>query len=126
MSLPLSTAALLAVGIGVAHSWLGERYILVRLFRRGDLPPLFGSDRFTRRTLRFAWHLTTVAWWGFAAILCVVSGAFGELDLRRATLLAVAGTFAVHAVVTLAASRGRHLAWIVFAAIAALCVLGAR
>ena len=58
----LRSAATLAVGVGLAHSYLGERYILTRLFRRTPLPPLFGSDTFTRRTLRFAWHITTVAW----------------------------------------------------------------
>ena len=55
-------AAALAVLLGVAHSYLGERYILTRLFRRGDLPRLFGGVEFTQQTLRFAWHLTSVAW----------------------------------------------------------------
>jgi hypothetical protein len=55
--------------VGIVRSVFGERYILVRLFRRTDLPRLFGGTRFTTRTLRFAWHITTVAWWGFAAIL---------------------------------------------------------
>jgi hypothetical protein len=64
-------AAVLLVAIGAAHSYLGERYILIRLFRlfRRDLPKLFGSDWFTKRTLRFAWHITTVMFWGFAALL---------------------------------------------------------
>ena len=56
----LGLAALLAVLLAVAHSSLGERFILIRLLRRQDLPRLFGSDRFTRGTLRFAWHLTSV------------------------------------------------------------------
>ena len=62
----LFLAAGLVLLVGLAHSYLGERYILIRLFRRSDLPHLFGSDVFTRRTLRFAWHLTTVAWWGLS------------------------------------------------------------
>lgn len=66
MSPAAVVGAALALGVGAAHSYLGERYILIRLFRRPDLPHLFGSDLFTRRTLRFAWHLTTLAWWGFA------------------------------------------------------------
>ncbi|GAA3930276.1 hypothetical protein [Luteimonas lutimaris] len=65
----LYLAAVLAVALGAAHSVLGERYILIRLFRRNDLPKLFGSSEFTIRTLRFAWHVTTVAWFGFAALL---------------------------------------------------------
>ena len=64
----LIAAASLAFLIGLAHSYLGERYILIRLFRR-ELPRLFGSDDFTKQTLRFVWHLTTVSWWGLAAIL---------------------------------------------------------
>lgn len=62
MTLPaLTAAAVLLLLIGLAHSYLGERYIFVRLFRL-ELTKLFGSDWFTERTLRFAWHLTTVAW----------------------------------------------------------------
>ena len=48
---------------------LGEKYILIRLFKRNNLPKLLGSDWLTKRVLRFAWHLTSIAWWGFAAIL---------------------------------------------------------
>ena len=64
----LVTGAFLAIFVGLVHSYLGERYILTRLFKR-ELPKLLGSDWFTKRVLRFAWHLTTVAWWGFAVIL---------------------------------------------------------
>jgi hypothetical protein len=122
MDLGLSIAAILATGVGVAHSWLGERYILTRLFRRPDLPHLFGSDHFTRRTLRFAWHLTSVAWWGFAALLLVLAQG-DAATLRAQALLVIAGTFAIHALVTAIASRGRHLAWPVFTAIAVLAWL---
>lgn len=54
----LYLAALLVLATGIAHSYLGERYILIRLFRRSDLPKLFGGTAFTVGTLRFAWHLT--------------------------------------------------------------------
>ncbi len=107
-------AAALCAGVGAAHSYLGERYILIRLFRRTDLPHLFGSDVFTKHTLRFAWHLTTLAWWGLGVlVLLLASGApVGTLGA------AVAATFAATALVTLLGSRGRHLAWAVFTAIA--------
>lgn len=118
----LDVAAFLAVALGVAHSWLGERYILIRLFRRTDLPSLFGSDRFTRRTLRFAWHLTSIAWWGFAGVLVVLAR---PGDPREGILRVVAATFLVHALVTAGASRGRHLAWPAFLAIAVLSWLAA-
>jgi hypothetical protein len=41
-------AAVLVFVLGAAHSYRGERYILMRLFRRQDLPHLFGSDLFTK------------------------------------------------------------------------------
>jgi hypothetical protein len=57
-------------GYGLAHSVLGERYVLMRLFRRTDLPKLFRGAELTIRTLRFAWHLTTIAWQGAAGRFC--------------------------------------------------------
>lgn len=116
----LLVAAGLAVLLGAAHSYLGERYILMRLFRRAPLPALFGSDVFTRRTLRFAWHLTTVTWWGIAAAFWAL-GRGGAGDGIR--VLAV--TFLVSGMITVVASRGRHLAWIVFLAIGGAIWLGA-
>lgn len=122
METGLVIAAALAALTGIAHSVLGERYILIRLFRRQDLPKLFGNDRFTRRTLRFAWHVTSVAWWGFAALLLLVAaqrpaGAPGVLSV-------IAGTFLATAVIVAIGSRGRHLSWIVFLSIAILAWLG--
>ncbi|MDP9198156.1 MAG: hypothetical protein M3O07_02950 [Pseudomonadota bacterium] len=112
----LIVAALLAFAVGIAHSFLGEKYLLIRLFRRPDLPRLFGGTSFTVRTLRFAWHITTVAWWGFGVMLWLASRDLLSQD-NALTVLAI--TMLVTALVTLIASRGRHLAWPVFAAIAA-------
>ncbi len=115
----LILAATLALLVGVAHSCLGERYILIRLFRR-ELPRLFGSDEFTKQTLRFVWHLTTLSWWGFAAILVALEAGF---DSANDILLVIAGTFGLGALFPLIATRGKHLSWVVFLAIAVLCYL---
>ncbi|KAB2969399.1 MAG: hypothetical protein F9K18_01400 [Thermoanaerobaculia bacterium] len=123
MSAPLVAAAVLCAVVAAAHSCLGERYILIRLLRRADLPHLFGSDLFTRRTLRFAWHVTSVAWLGFGALL--LSAARSGAPSGSTALRIVAATFAATALVTFAGSRARHLAWIAFAAIAALAWFGA-
>lgn len=117
----LTAAALLCFGIGLVHSVLGERYILTRLFRRSRIPPLFGDETFTKRTLRFAWHLTTVAWWGFGSLLLVLSSEPAEV--APAVLKIVSIVFFISGAVTFVASRGRHLAWIVFLAIGVLCAL---
>ncbi len=116
----LLLAIVLLVLVGVAHSYLGERYILIRLFRR-PLPKLFGGDAFTRKTLRFAWHLTTVAWWGLAALIWIL----GRSEEGAAGLWVIAGVFAMHGLVALVASRGRHLSWIPFFAVAVLCARAA-
>lgn len=103
--------SILLLLIGIAHSYLGERYILIRLFRRDDLPKLFGSDEFTKNTLRFAWHLSTVAWWGFAAILLHLSQSGGSNGLVGNI---VGVTFLIHFLVALLGSKGRHLSWVFF------------
>jgi hypothetical protein len=117
----LAVAALLAIGIGLVHSYLGEKYILVRLFRQA-LPKLFGDDRFTKQTIRFVWHILTIAWFGFAALLFLIDSP----DTSRSGLLyAIGTTFAVTGVIALVASRGKHLSWLIFGAIAILCFLAA-
>ena len=123
MNVYLTIGAVLAFGIGLAHSYLGERYILIRLFKRGNLPHLFGSDDFTRRTLRFVWHAMTIAWWGLGAVMVVYAA--GQVDQPgRAVLATIALTFLITAAITLVHTRGRHLSWVVFLVIAVLCWFG--
>jgi len=69
----LLAAALLIFLTGCAHSYLGERYILIRLFKRDNLPKLLGGTELTAGTLRCAWHVTTVAWWTIALPLVLAS-----------------------------------------------------
>ena len=116
-------AAALTFGIGVAHSVLGERYILIRLFRRPDLPKLFGGSTFTARTLRLAWHVTTVAWWGAAGLFF----AMAQAPLSSAvTSRILAFVFLASSAITLVVSRGRHLAWPVFLAIGLIAMYGSQ
>ena len=119
----LIVAGFLAFFIGLVHSVLGERYVLIRLFRRDNLPKLFGGDAFTRQTLRFAWHLTTVAWWGLGALLILLS--WDDLDIRHAVLYTVAAVFLISGILSAGFTRGKHLSWLVFFAIAALSLLAA-
>jgi hypothetical protein len=122
----LVSAAVLIVAIGTAHSWLGEIYIIRRLLRRDDLPKLFGDDAFTRRTIRFGWHLTSIAWLGLAAVLFLLSGALGGVRAGDAVVFAVAQTFVFSAALSLIVTRARHLSWVVFSLIAVLCLLAVR
>jgi hypothetical protein len=118
----LLIAAVLILLLGLVHSLLGERYILVRLFRRDNLPRLFGSDAFTKNTLRFAWHLTTVVWFGIGVLLVQLSTGRPLGTAELGVTLAI--TAAASGLVALVGSRARHPAWIVFLVVAALVWTG--
>lgn len=118
----LYISAFLAFAIGIVHSVLGERYILRRLFRRDNLPKLFGGTEFTVLTLRFAWHITTIAWWGFAAILVLLA----EQSVTFHNLASVlAATYLTTSIIAFVGSRGRHLSWLVFLFIGSVCLYAA-
>ncbi len=109
----LIIAASLLVLCGLVHSILGEHYILRRLFKRDNLPQLFGSDQFTKGTLRFAWHITSLAWFGFAALLVLMPDA-------KILLFTVSIVFAGSGIFSAYYTRGKHLSWLVFGVISAL------
>ena len=124
MSVLLIVAAVLVSLLAVAHSYLGERHILLPLFRRSEPPIAFRGRSFTRHTLRLAWHLTTVAWLGLAGQLVVLARPSG--DGMRNLAQVIAGTFAVSGIVALFGSRGRHPSWVVFFIVAVLMWLAYR
>ena len=106
-------AALIAL-LGIAHSVLGERYILTRLFKRDNLPQLLGGTAFTIQTLRFAWHITTVAWFGIACLLLLLA----ENKLTpNSTLLTIAWISLISGLLPLISTKGKHLSWIFFFAV---------
>lgn len=105
------------ISIALAHSYLGEKYILIRLFRR-PLPKLFGSDQFTRQTLRYAWHVTSVTWMAIAGVFLLVASDAATPHNILYVFGSMAGAIAI---IALVASKGKHLSWIVFGLIAALC-----
>lgn len=113
----LVTAAVLMVALGLAHSYLGERYILMRLFRRDNLPQLFGGTAFTTGTLRFVWHLITVVWLGIAVLVFQASG---EPLQTRFVLQVFSLVSLCSGLLPLVFTRGRHLSWVVFFGVAAL------
>jgi hypothetical protein len=108
----LYLSALLFVVLGVAHSYLGERYILTRLFRVPGLPSLSGSVRYMQRILRLAWHVTSVAWFGLAGIIVLIA----QQQLTARGVSTVIGiTSLASFVVVLVGSRGKHVAaWLMF------------
>ena len=118
MNILLVIAAVLVALVGIAHSYLGERYILVRLFGRGNLPDLFRKADFTKRTLRLAWHVMTVLGFGLAALLIALASP-DRGDIRTMCRI-ISATFAFSGLLSLVVSRARHLSWVAFFAIAGL------
>ncbi len=121
MTLPL--AALLAFLLGLGHSIVGERLVIAPLLRLQDLPKLFGSRTLMQRTLRFAWHLTTVFGWGLAWLLWRVDAwPAGAQDVASETLRLIGATMLVAALLPLVFTRGKHPAWVVLLAIGGIAL----
>jgi len=115
----LLIAALLTIIIGVVHSWLGEVRLIGPLLAPDKRRGMLAKSTFARQTLRFAWHLTTIAWWGFAAVLVGFALSVPAYSTHM-VLGVIAVTFLMTGLITLVTSRGRHLAWPVFLSIAVL------
>jgi len=113
----LTAAAIIMLIIGIAHSYLGEKYILIRLFRRDNIPELLGSDSFTKNTLRFAWHITSITWFGLATLL------YFDNNHSVLFLYSVATISFVSAVLAAFYTNGKHLSWIAFLGVSVLTYL---
>jgi hypothetical protein len=118
----------LALLVGLAHSVLGELLIFRRL-TKDSLPSLApfslievrkmglaGSTDFTRRTLRFTWHLPTVLGWGFGAILLRLSLPSSLSTHLAFVESATALSVFASSLIVLFVSRGKHPGWVIFLA----------
>ena len=120
----IEIAAILCFVVGLIHSVLGERYILIRLFRRDNIPHLFGSDYFTKGTLRFVWHITTFAWWGFGYLLWLISTS-QEIS-SQTVLYVISAVSLISGIFSFGFTKGKHLSWLVFFVIAGLTYYSAN
>jgi hypothetical protein len=109
-------AAIGAVIIGATHSTLGERLIFPRLLRAESLPRLRGSVDFARSIVRWAWHLTSLAWVGFAYLLFLIAAGKTPSAVELSRIIAV--VFGLTGLVAFATTRGRHIAWPLLALVA--------
>lgn len=112
MNVYLITSAVLIIITGTIHSVLGEKLILIPVFKM-PLPPLLKSEIFMKRVLRMAWHMTTLAWWGIGYIFWRLAqqplDATGILFTKTILIVClISGLF------SLVWARGRHFSWMVF------------
>lgn len=117
----LLVGALLLAVIGFMHSYLGERFVLSRILALSDLPKLQGSREYMQSLLRWAWHLTSIAWWGTGITLVALWSGRGLGTIGAIT----AATFALHGLIIIMVNR-RHPAWPLFLLAAAAIWLGSR
>lgn len=117
-SASLLAAAWLTVVVGIAHSALGEEYIVQPVLRLQGLPKVLGDVSRTKAIIRYAWHLLSLTWWGIAALMVYMAAAPRGLD--SAFLWMVIVVFGLSGAIVLIGSRGVHLAWVFFFAIAGL------
>lgn len=111
----LIAAAIVITVIGLIHSFLGEKAIIGPLLKETKLPS------FTQRTIRIAWHITTLFWFAIAAHLLAMHLYPGQE--RRSFLLIMIGVFGFSAIVSLISSKGRHISWTGFGAATVLMFL---
>ena len=118
----LYVSAGITVFIAATHSYLGEKRILPRLIAgvgtllRRD-PKLMGS------ILRWAWHLTSLAW--FALALLLVSFTRIPADTRALPVAIITACLALSGLVCLVTTRGKHVAWPFFLAASVTAIFGA-
>ncbi len=100
----ITAASLLA--LAGLHSALGERLLIGPLLALEPWPRLPLGGFLARRTLRFAWHLTSIAWAGLAVL---VAGRPGD----PFAMAVAAGVLTITGGVIFGAARGRHFGWTV-------------
>ena len=117
MNFPLLIAAVGAAATGIGHSYLGERLILIPLFRGDGVPKTpIGGVSATRRMIRFTWHFFSVIAWSTSGLFFMRSA--GMFDGSWTPVRVIAMYWAIFAVAVLLLSRGRHGAWVLGALVA--------
>jgi hypothetical protein len=131
----LVAAAVLAAMLGIAHSVLGELYLLRHLGKVDGIAPitpyvlvpvrwLTASDLLSKRTIRMVWHALTALGWATASILARYAAR--PLDEGSTwTIRIIAIAFLACALLFLVGTRLRHPGGVAFAALAVLSWLGA-
>ncbi|MCW9034660.1 MAG: hypothetical protein OQJ97_10620 [Rhodospirillales bacterium] len=108
----LIIAAFLIIAVSLMHSILGEKRLITPLLRMEGLPVILGSLQNTKLTLRAAWHLTSLLWWGIATQMVFLH--FSPDLNGTAFLWMVSIVFGISALVALIGSKGAHLSWVFF------------
>jgi hypothetical protein len=122
MSNLLSIAGILMILLGLAHSVLGEMLIF-RHIRRGKARHAGAIELLPQRrwdALWSSWHLVTLLGIGLGSSLLLIAVAPEKAPAPY--LSAIAATLAISSVYWFLGTRGKHPAWLVFAAISGILI----
>ncbi|NOX93602.1 MAG: hypothetical protein GXP04_00470 [Alphaproteobacteria bacterium] len=114
----LLIAAILTIVVSLMHSILGGRRLIAPILRMDNLPIILGSVTNTKLTLRIGWHMTSLLWWGIAAILAIMH--YRPESVAQAFLWMVCVVFGISGAAALILSRGAHKSWLLFFPVAAI------
>ncbi|KZN53932.1 hypothetical protein N474_19000 [Pseudoalteromonas luteoviolacea CPMOR-2] len=115
--MPVSVFVLICL-IGMLHHYIGYKLILTKkALDKVEPKRLFG--RFcTRRVLKGLWHFSTACWFGFAALIFVLS--FGEAPTKETSIMIVSFIFSVSGWLSSSLKCARTIYWLSFILIAGL------
>ena len=117
----LYVSAGITVFIAITHSYLGEKKLLPHLIS-GVVSHFRGDTKRTGAIVRWAWHLTSLAWVALALLLIVFARM--PADVRVLPVAIIAGCLALSGVVCFVTTRGKHVAWPFFLAASTTAAIG--
>jgi hypothetical protein len=110
----LVISGILSILLSIAHTIIGEILILIPMQNAEGIPAVRGSTRTTKRTLRFAWHVTSVLGIGIGFLLFQYAK-FSELTPDHVYVLRILSlTFLASFILSIVGSRARHPSWVIF------------
>ena len=110
----LQMAGALAIATAIAHGAIGELTVFARA--RIEQPR-------TRNLLRMVWQASTIDWIGIGVLLMAAPG-FGSQTARHWIVAVAILVYGYAAVGNAIVNRGRHIGWMLMAAVVALLILG--
>lgn len=115
----VSGAIVCLVAVSLMHSYYGERMLIGPLLKHKGNRLL--EHPLGRMLLRFAWHITSIAWLVLAFILYTM--AFTNARLDAAILSSIGASFLAMGVFDLIVSRGKHMGWPILTLIGVFALL---
>ena len=112
----LALAGLGCLAAAIVHSVLGESRFVRPIQAQMTWPGGQGAGDFARLVVRLAWHVTSVMWAAFGALLLAPVAGFPGL---MPVYVVAAAAFGVALFMTGPMTRWRHLGWPVFAIVTA-------